>query len=257
MSKNRLPYYKAYPRDFIEGTIGMTFELKSAYRLILDLIYMQSGELPDDARYISGLLGCSVRKWKSIRNELVKLGKIQCENDIISNFRADKELETLSKLQDKQRENRSRPNKNNDLETPRCDQPEPEPEPYKNTKKKSCPLELETMFLEWGEIYPKDVRGLKAKTEFEKALERIPFESLKDKTEQYADLCESENREPRHIREAKNWLADSAWTELEEIENPWIERMKVWQDKKQWMPHLWGAEPDQPNTKVPKEFING
>ncbi|MFK5283859.1 DUF1376 domain-containing protein, partial [Lacticaseibacillus paracasei] len=55
---NGLPYYKAYPRDFIEGTIGMPFELKGAYRLLLDLIYMQGGRLPDDAKYISGLLGC-------------------------------------------------------------------------------------------------------------------------------------------------------------------------------------------------------
>ena len=30
----------------------MTFELKGAYRLVLDLIYMQDGQLPDDARYI-------------------------------------------------------------------------------------------------------------------------------------------------------------------------------------------------------------
>ncbi|MBC8717497.1 hypothetical protein [Ochrobactrum sp. Marseille-Q0166] len=42
---------KPYPRDFIEGTIGMSFELKAAYRLVLDLIYMQGGNLPDDARY--------------------------------------------------------------------------------------------------------------------------------------------------------------------------------------------------------------
>lgn len=73
---NGLPYYKAYPRDFIEGTIGMSFELKGAYRLILDLIYMQGGRLPDDAKYVSGVLGCSARKWNALRNELIALGKI-------------------------------------------------------------------------------------------------------------------------------------------------------------------------------------
>ena len=56
---NGLPYYKAYPRDFIEGTVGMSFELKAAYRLVLDLVYMQGGDLPDNSRYIAGLLGCS------------------------------------------------------------------------------------------------------------------------------------------------------------------------------------------------------
>ena len=128
---NGLPYYKAYPRDFIEGTIGMPFELKGAYRLVLDLIYMQGGKLPDDPRYIAGLLGCTVRKWKSLRDELVKMDKIQANDGLLSNYRAVSELETLAKLQDKQRENRTTPNKINELQSPRCDHTEPEPEPYK------------------------------------------------------------------------------------------------------------------------------
>ena len=125
---NGLPYYKAYPRDFIEGTIGMPFEIKCAYRVVLDLIYMQGGELPDDARYISGLLGCSVRKWKSIRSVLVEAGKIQVSGEFLTNKRARKELETLAKLQDNQREKASRPRENNGLQQPRQSHPEPEPE---------------------------------------------------------------------------------------------------------------------------------
>lgn len=123
---NGLPYYKAYPRDFIEGTIGMDFETKAAYRLVLDLIYMQGGSLPDDARYISGLLGCSVKKWISLRERLTSTGKIEVRDGYLGNYRADKELETLGKLQDKQRENRSRPNKNNRLNSPSADHTEPD-----------------------------------------------------------------------------------------------------------------------------------
>ena len=125
---NGLPYYKAYPRDFIEGTIGMPFEVKCAYRVVLDLIYMQGGNLPDDSRYISGLLGCSVRKWNSIRKTLIDGGKIQTNGKFISNYRAIIELESLRKVQDKQSENRSRPNKNKDLQSPRCDHTESEPD---------------------------------------------------------------------------------------------------------------------------------
>jgi len=98
-----LPYYKAYPRDFIEGTIGMPFELKSAYRLVLDLIYMQGGRLPDDERYISGMLGCTIKKWRSLRGQLISMGKITVDGDVLTNFRADIELgksaEVLQKLQ--------------------------------------------------------------------------------------------------------------------------------------------------------------
>ena len=129
--RNGLPYYKAYPRDFIEGTIGMPFEIKCAYRVILDLIYMQGGNLPDDDRYISGLLGCSVRKWKSIRSDLIGRGKIDASDGFLTNERARKELETLAKLQEVQSENARQPRKNNDLQKPRLHQPEPEPEPVK------------------------------------------------------------------------------------------------------------------------------
>ena len=125
---NGLPYYKAYPRDFIEGTIGMPLELKGAYRVLLDLIYMQGGRLKDDPRYISGLLGCSVRAWKKHRSALIDQHKIIVENGIISNFRADKELETLRKYQVQQSENRRAVNKNNRLEKPSSDHTEPEPE---------------------------------------------------------------------------------------------------------------------------------
>ena len=64
--KNRQSYYRAYPRDFFEGTIGMRLELKAAYRLVIDLIHMTGGQLPDEPRYIAAHLGCSVRKWAKL-----------------------------------------------------------------------------------------------------------------------------------------------------------------------------------------------
>lgn len=153
---NGLPYYKAYPRDFIEGTIGMPFEVKCAYRVVLDLIYMQGGNLPDDERYISGLLGCSVRKWKSIRAALIEGDKLTVSGEFLTNKRADNELETLAKLQDKQRENRSRPNKNNKIESPRSDHTEPEPEVDTDvsTKKDQAKPDRFVGFDAFWEIWP-------------------------------------------------------------------------------------------------------
>jgi uncharacterized protein YdaU (DUF1376 family) len=115
---NGLPYYKAYPRDFVEGTIGMPFEIKCAYRVVIDLIYMQGGRLPDDARYISGHLGCTIRKWKIIRNELVSLRKLNVIDGFLANYRADNELEILRKLQEKQAENGRAPSKIKGLQKP-------------------------------------------------------------------------------------------------------------------------------------------
>ena len=116
---NGLPYYRAFPRDFIDGTVGMPFELKGAYRIIIDLIYLYGGALPDDARYVSGVLGMSVRKWKSVRQGLLDLGKIHVENEMISNSRADVELEWAITRQEKQAKNARGPRKNKGIQKPR------------------------------------------------------------------------------------------------------------------------------------------
>lgn len=124
-----LPYYKRFPRDFLEGTIGLSFEVKGAYAILLDLIYMRDGRLPDDARYIAGQLGCSVRKWTAIRAELISLGKIVAEVGFISNSRADYLTEETRKYQDKQAEIAGKPRKNNYVAQPEPSQPEPQLEP--------------------------------------------------------------------------------------------------------------------------------
>ena len=112
---NGLPYYPRYPRDFFDGTNGMSFEVKGAYAMLLDLIYMCGGELYDEPRFIAGHLNCSVRAWGNYKAELIKRGKIKVDLGIISNFRADKELIIQRSFQDKQRQNASGPRKNNGI----------------------------------------------------------------------------------------------------------------------------------------------
>ena len=121
-----LPYYKRFPRDFLEATIGFSLELKGAYAIVLDLIYMRGGRLPDDPQYIAGQLGCSVRKWNSLRAELVSIGKLSVENGLISNSRADVLLEETRTFREKQAENRSHPNKNKAEQSPKPDHTEPD-----------------------------------------------------------------------------------------------------------------------------------
>jgi uncharacterized protein YdaU (DUF1376 family) len=175
MSKNALPYYKAYPRDFIEGTIGMSLELKGAYRVLLDLIYMQSGFLRDDARYISGLLGCSVRKWESIRVQLICAGKIQLEKGKITNSRARLELDSTLAQQKLNAENGAKAHKNKHLSERSLSQPEPEPEPdidtnvsIKRDKPKPKKIDQEK-FEEFWSAYPKKISKGAAQRAYEKA----------------------------------------------------------------------------------------
>lgn len=119
MSGNALPYYPRYPRDFFEGTAGLSLEEKGAYGLVLDLIYMMGDRgLPDDPQYIAGQLGTSVRKWNSLRKSLIERGKLTAENGIISNKRADKVKIKQRSYQDNQAENARGSRKNNDLKKP-------------------------------------------------------------------------------------------------------------------------------------------
>lgn len=130
-----LPYYKRFPRDFLEGTISLTFEEKGAYALLLDLIYMRDGRLEDDPRWIAGQMNCSVRLWNKIRTRLIAIGKISVQNGIISNFRANLETESSRSFQDKQRENRTNLNKNKDLQTPKNNQTATNQNQNQNQKK--------------------------------------------------------------------------------------------------------------------------
>lgn len=226
MAMNGLPYYKRYPRDFLEGTVGMEFELKAAYALVLDLIYMQGGELRDDPRYISGLLGMSVRKWNRLREKLLELGKIYVENEFISNFRADKELETLRSFQTKQAENASGPRKNKDLPKPRPNHTEPdtEPEPKKEENSHSA-NDASLTFKEFWETYthPKN-RGSRSKAESiwrrlthaerTSALETIPI---------LRKFYEQPDAPFKPM--AQTWLGQKRWQDPPEVENSLSDRL--------------------------------
>lgn len=65
------PWYKRSATDFILGTIGMDLETRGAYSLIIDMLNDRDRPLPDDARFLAGFLGVSVRKWAVIRTTLL------------------------------------------------------------------------------------------------------------------------------------------------------------------------------------------
>lgn len=91
------PWYKRYPADFIAGTLQLSLEEKGAYSIVLDLIYDRGGPIPDDPQWIARVCGCSVRKWNQIRDTLILEGKIYSAAGLISNFRAEKQVENEAK----------------------------------------------------------------------------------------------------------------------------------------------------------------
>ena len=85
-------WYKRCGADFIHGTMNLTLEEKGAYSLCLDLIYDRGGPIPDDARWLSGVCGVSMRKWNSLRQSLINAGKLTAENGFLTNSRAALEI---------------------------------------------------------------------------------------------------------------------------------------------------------------------
>lgn len=102
------PWYRRFPDNFIAGTVGLTLEEKGAYSLVLDLMYVRGGPVPDEPRYIAGVCNCSVRKWNAIRLRLLTLGKIHVVDGYLTNDRVEKEIENSLKDAQERAENGSK-----------------------------------------------------------------------------------------------------------------------------------------------------
>ncbi len=99
------PWYRRFPDNFIAGTVGLTLEEKGAYSLVLDLMYVRGGPVPDEPRYIAGVCNCSVRKWNAIREKLIAIGKLHVVDGYLTNERAEKEIENAAKDAEERAEN--------------------------------------------------------------------------------------------------------------------------------------------------------
>ena len=99
------PWYRRFPDNFIGGTVGLSLEEKGAYSLILDLMYVRGGPIPDEPRYIAGVCNCSVRKWTAIRQRLIDAGKIVVADGFLVNARAQNEMAKADEVAEKLAEN--------------------------------------------------------------------------------------------------------------------------------------------------------
>ncbi|HJR56679.1 MAG TPA: YdaU family protein [Rhizomicrobium sp.] len=89
-------WYKRDGAAFIGETMGLSLEEKGAYSLCLDLIYSQGGPIQDDARWLAGVCGISVRKWALLRARLIATGKLFLEGGKLMNARAAIEIEQFA-----------------------------------------------------------------------------------------------------------------------------------------------------------------
>lgn len=85
-------WYQREPAAFIMATRGFDLEVVGAYSLIIDHLNDRDRPLPNDDKFMAGLLHCSTQRWRKIRAELIAEDKIFITaDDYISNPRFDRE----------------------------------------------------------------------------------------------------------------------------------------------------------------------
>lgn len=103
------PYYRRYASNALTGYMPLSLEERGAYTTILDMLYDCGEPIIDNERYLAGCMGCSVRKYRSVRDALIAKGKIyRTDDNRISNSRFEKERENDASFSRKQSENRTK-----------------------------------------------------------------------------------------------------------------------------------------------------
>lgn len=102
------PWHKRYHSDALSGFIVLSLEERGAFQTLLDLMYDRGGPMPDNDGLLARYMGVSIRKWRSLRESLIGLGKIREDGGFLFNDRAVAEIENGSKTSRKLAENGSK-----------------------------------------------------------------------------------------------------------------------------------------------------
>ena len=222
---------------------------------MLDLMYMRGGPVPDQPQEISRIMGVSVRKWKSLRADLLAVGKIYEFEGHLSNERVDRELperiaeggplsengrkggkkraencsrvarelsESCSKRSDKNAENEGVDNENNNLGEKRLENKGPKHPSILETRdyidKKNIKKELEILFSEFWLAFPKSVGKSVACKSLAKAIADTEFKIIMDGLKQAKAVWDDAATQTQFIPNASTWLGQRRWEDFEASE---------------------------------------
>ena len=92
-------WYKHEPKKFIDGVHGIGPAFIGAYKVVLDLIYINDGDCVDDPAFIGSILGCPGRQARALIDGLIERGKLHHnERGRLANAKASKVIEERSTL---------------------------------------------------------------------------------------------------------------------------------------------------------------
>lgn len=86
-----------YPDDWLAGTAELSLEEEGAYIRVCAMIYSKGQPIQDNERWLAGQCRVSRRKWRTLRQRLLDIGKITVRDGLIHQNRCEYELEKGAK----------------------------------------------------------------------------------------------------------------------------------------------------------------
>lgn len=75
------PFYQRFHDDFLMGTQDYDLETYGAYSRIIDHLNSRDRHLPDNDKFMAGILNCSPQRWRKLRAKLLKDKKLVLTED--------------------------------------------------------------------------------------------------------------------------------------------------------------------------------
>jgi uncharacterized protein YdaU (DUF1376 family) len=264
-------WYKRCGADFIHGTMGLSLEEKGAYSLCLDLMYDHEGPIPDDARWLAGICGVSIRKWTAIRNRLVEAGKLDVVDGRLINSRALFEIENAAKSHRnavetgakggrKPSEKASTSNENNNLDEATL---KGDDNLEKRREEKNIPPNpLEGEFEEFYREYPRRLDPKKAERAYRTARKTVTHAKLMAGVRAYRDEVRGQN--PKFIKHPASWLNAGSWentpaaepTSQNYSDDMWETFLVGYAEGKPWPKSTRGPAPNEAGCQAPERLLS-
>ncbi|MDZ7905153.1 MAG: DUF1376 domain-containing protein [Cypionkella sp.] len=92
MAKERIPYFRFYPGDFMRGVRGMSAQEVGLYTMLLCRMYEENGPIENHTLRLATYCGMREATFEKTLDKLVRLGKILVHEGMISNDRAEIEI---------------------------------------------------------------------------------------------------------------------------------------------------------------------
>lgn len=216
------PYMSMYWGDYLRDTTHLTTEEHGAYLLLIARYWSSGSALPDDDRFLSRVVGLSLKRWKHARPVLQSFFNV--ENGTWAHSRIERELRNAAEKHEakskngslggtaswrKRKENQQNGSSNASIS---LKQPEPEPEPYINNHSNGAVAQ--SAFEDFWKVYPRrDGPNPRkpAKLSFDRAVKAGADPQMIIAAAKQFAITESKNIGSRFMPQAVTWLNQERW----------------------------------------------